>query len=126
MPDRPQDVEEWLARLTAAHRQQVEELAAIVRAEHDGLSEAIKWGRLTFTLEEKWHYWICAIGVNKRGVSLVLHKGSLLHDPIGLLEGEARYTRQVRYEQTTAHREALQHLLRAAIASQTDMRADTS
>ena len=61
------------------------------------------------------------IAVAARGVSLVFHKGSLLDDPAGLLEGEGRYLRQVTYERAAKDPEAVTELVRQAVARQTDM-----
>jgi hypothetical protein len=52
-----------------------------------------KWGRLTFTREADWHQRICAISPTKKAVKLVIHKGVLLADPRGVMEGEGRYSR---------------------------------
>jgi hypothetical protein len=49
-----------------------------------------KWGHLTFTREADWHQWICAISPTKKAVKLVIHKGALLADPRGVMEGEGR------------------------------------
>lgn len=102
-------------------RQQVEWLTEVVRAADETVAVAIKWGRLTFALHDDWHHWLCAIAVAKRGVSLMFHKGSLLDDPAGLLVGEGRYLRQVRYEQVAAHPEAVGVFVQEAITRQTDM-----
>jgi hypothetical protein len=55
----------------------------------------LKWGRLTFTRDGDWHHWICAISPTKKAVKLVLHKGALLDDPRGAMEGTGRYTRSI-------------------------------
>jgi hypothetical protein len=54
-----------------------------------------KWGRLTFTREGDWHHWICAVSATKNTVKLVLHKGALLADPRGVMEGRGRYSRAI-------------------------------
>jgi hypothetical protein len=52
-----------------------------------------KWGRLTFTREADWHQRICAISPTNKAVKLMIHKGVLLADPRGVMEGEGRYSR---------------------------------
>jgi hypothetical protein len=121
MDGRPPEVEEWLRNWSQAEQEQVRTLAATVHAANEAVAEAIKWRRLTFTVHDNWHHWLCAIAVTKRGVSLMFHKGSLLDDPAGLLQGEGRYLRQIPYEQAAAHAEAVIALVREAIARQTEM-----
>jgi hypothetical protein len=102
-------------------REQVEWVAGRVHAAAEGVDEAVKWARLTFTVGGNWHHWLCAIAVTSRGVSLVFHKGALLEDPAGLLAGEGRYLRQATYDRLVADPEAVTALVRRAIARQTDM-----
>jgi hypothetical protein len=81
-----------------------------------------KWGRLTFTREGDWHHWICAISYTKNAVELVIHKGALLADPRGVMEGEGRYSRAIAFrspEQIDA--DVLAPIVREAAARQTDM-----
>jgi hypothetical protein len=81
-----------------------------------------KWGRLTFTRAGDWHHWICAIYFSKSSVKLVIHKGALLADPHGVMEGEGRYSRTIVIrspEQIDA--DVLAPILREAAARQTEM-----
>ena len=121
MDGRPPDVEEWLHKWSPTQQEQAQNLAAVVHAAEKAVAEAIKWRRLTFTVDDNWHHWLCAVAVTKGGVSLVFHKGSLLEDPAGLLQGEGRYLRQVPYDQAAAHPEAVTALVREAIARQAEM-----
>jgi hypothetical protein len=56
-----------------------------------------KWGRLTFTRNGDWHHWLCAIATTRKAVKLVIHKGALLADPKGVMEGEGRYVRAIAF-----------------------------
>jgi hypothetical protein len=81
-----------------------------------------KWDRLTFTRAGDWHHWICAISSSKRSIKLVIHKGALLADPHGLMEGEGRYSRSIALrspEQIDA--DVLAPILREAAIRQTEM-----
>jgi hypothetical protein len=81
-----------------------------------------KWGRLTFTREDDWHHWICAISSTKNAVKLMIHKGALLADPRGVMEGEGRYSRAIAFrspEQIDA--DVLAPILREAAARQAEM-----
>jgi hypothetical protein len=81
-----------------------------------------KWGRLTFTRAGDWHHWICAISSSKSSVKLVLHKGALLADPHGLMEGDGRYSRTIVFRPPEQiDREVLAPILREAAARQTEM-----
>jgi hypothetical protein len=121
MDGRPREIEAWVGRLSPDRREQVEWLAGRVHAAVDGIDEAIKWGRLTFTVDGNWHHWLCAVAVTARGVSLVFHKGALLDDPAGMLEGEGRYLRQSAYDRVAADPEAAAALVRQATVRQTEM-----
>ena len=121
MDGRLPEVQEWLHKASPAQQEQAQHLAAVVHAADEAVAEAIKWRRLTFTVGDNWHHWLCAIAITKREVSLVFHKGSLLEDPANLLQGEGRYLRQIPYDQAAAHPEAVTALVREAIAHQTEM-----
>jgi hypothetical protein len=116
---RPRDVRDWLAKLPAERQEQAERLAKLVHAAHPGVQEALKWRRLTFTVDGNWHHWLCAVAASK-AVILAFHKGALLDDPAGLLEGDGRYTRQVPYERAAERPEAVIALVRDAVGHQED------
>jgi len=85
-------------------------------AQHDR-----KWGRLTFTREGDWHHWICAISSTKNAVKLVVHKGALLADPHGVMEGDGRYSRAIAVRSPELDTDVLAPILREAAARQTEM-----
>jgi hypothetical protein len=120
MDGRPREVEDWLSR-SPGRRGQAEWLADRVHAAGEGIAEAIKWRRLTFAVDDDWHHWLCAIAVTARGVDLVFHKGSLLDDPSGLLEGDDRYVRRLPHDRAAADPTAVTALVRQAITHRTDM-----
>lgn len=125
MGDRSPAVQAWLDRWSPAQRDQVEGLASLVTGAAPDTAADVKWGRLTFTVGGDWHHWLCAVAVSKRVVSLVFHKGVLLDDPSGLLQGTGRYVRQVPHGAATADAEATAALVREAVAHQTDMLDET-
>lgn len=124
MAGRPREVQEWLAGRTPEQREQVDWLLDRVRAGAGDVSEAVKWGRLTLTRDGDWHHWLCAIAVGRRAVSLVFHKGTLLADPAGLLEGTGRYVRQVPYARAATSTGDVEALVRDALAHRTDLLDD--
>jgi hypothetical protein len=121
MDGRPPEVQDWLRRWSPDQQEQAAWLAGRVHAAGDGVAEAVKWGRLTFTVNGNWHHWLCAIAVSRRAVRLVFHKGALLDDPAGLLQGEDRYVRQIPHDRAATNPKAVTALVRQAIAHQTDM-----
>lgn len=115
------DVEDWIEQWPKDQQDQIKWLAERVRAADSGITEAIKWRRLTFTVNGNWHHWLCATAVAKRGVSLMFHKGSLLDDRRRLLRGEGRYLRQVPFEAAVSDPGGITTLVAEAIKHQTEM-----
>jgi hypothetical protein len=92
-------------------------LDALPEAQHER-----KWGRLTFTCGGDWHHWICAISPTKKAVRLVIHKGALLADTRGVMQGEGRYTRDIRFmSPDEIDADVVTGILREAAARQTEM-----
>jgi hypothetical protein len=111
-----------LPGLDERSRPTVERLIDLILDVLPDAQQARKWGRLTFTRDGDWHHWICAISATKKAVNLVIHKGALLADPRGVLEGEGRYVRAIAFrspEEIDAH--VVAPILREAAARQTDM-----
>jgi hypothetical protein len=103
-------------------RTTAERLTQVVIDVLPDVEHARKWGRLTFTWKGDWHHWLCAIAPSKNAVRLVLHKGALLADPDGLMEGEGRYTRAISYRSPEGvDVDALSAVLHEASARQTEM-----
>jgi hypothetical protein len=96
-------------------------LADRVHAADPRMSEAVKWRRLTFTVDDNWHHWLCAVAVGKQGVSLMFHKGALLDDPQQVLEGEGRYLRRIPFDVAVRNPQAVTACVRQAIVHQTDL-----
>jgi hypothetical protein len=92
-------------------------LAALPDAEH-----AQKWCQLTFTRQADWHHWICAITATKSAVKLVIHKGALLADPRGVMNGQGRYLRSIPFRSPDEiDADVVAPILREAAARQTEM-----
>jgi hypothetical protein len=121
----PQDqtvaVEQWLANLDPPTRAEVEEVGQVVTETDLRMERAVKWGRLTYSLEGNWHHWLCAVAVAKKATRLVFHKGVLLEDRSGLLDGSGRYVREMPLAAALQHRGEVTDLVRSAIRHETDM-----
>lgn len=124
MTQRASEVDAWIGRLPKHQRQQVSQLADLIQDATDGLAEAVKWGRLTFTVNDNWHHWLCAISATEASVKLTFHKGALLDDPAGLLEGGGRYVRHIQHDVAIGDPEPVIRLVQEAITHQTDMLDD--
>jgi hypothetical protein len=85
-----QDLDEGL-------RPTVERLIDVVVEALPEAEDAWKWGRLTFTRNGDWHHWLCAIAPGRKSARLLVHKGALLADPHGVLEGDGRYLRAITF-----------------------------
>jgi hypothetical protein len=111
LPDLGQDL-----RATA------ERLVEVILAELPNAQNERRWGRLTFTCEEDWHHWICALSPTKDAVKLVIHKGTLLADPHGLMEGNGRYVRAIVFRAPDEiNPDVVTPILREAAARRTEM-----
>jgi hypothetical protein len=111
-----------LPELDSQSRAAVELLIDLILAVLPDAQHERKWGRLTFTRAGDWHHWICAITSGKSSVKLVLHKGALLADPRGLMEGDGRYSRTIVFRPTEQiDPDVLAPILREAAARQTEM-----
>jgi hypothetical protein len=103
----------------------VERLIEVILGELPDAQHERKWGRLTFTREGDWHHWICAVSATKQAVKLAIHKGALLADPHGAMEGDGRYTRTICFRAPDEiDPDVVGAILREAAARQTEMLPD--
>ena len=116
-------IEKGLPDLEPGWRSTVERLIEVILGELPDAQHERKWGRLTFTREGNWHHWICAISATKGAVKLVIHKGALLADPRGVMEGGGRYARAISFRASDEiDPDVVAPILREAAARQTEMR----
>jgi hypothetical protein len=110
----------YFPTLDERSRPTVERLIDLVLDVLPDAAHARKWGRLTFTRHGDWHNWLCAIAPTGKAVKLVIHKGALLADPQGVMEGEGRYVRAIAFTSPEAVDAAVvAPILREAAAPQT-------
>jgi hypothetical protein len=103
-------------------RPTVDALIGLVFGVLPDAEHARKWGQLTFTREGDWHHWICAITATRSAVKLVIHKGALLADPQGIMEGQGRYSRSIAFRsQDEIDAAVVAPILREAAARRTEM-----
>jgi hypothetical protein len=115
-------VDRYLPDLDQRRRSTAERLVEAILGELPDAQRERKWGQLTFTREGDWHHWICAISPTKNAVKLVIHKGAMLADPHGAMEGKGRYIRAIPFrEPDEIDPDVVGPILREAAARQTDM-----
>lgn len=117
---RDPQVAEYIQRGTPHEQAIIQALIGIIFEAEPSMEEAIKWRRITYTVNGNWHHWICGIEITKKYVSLIFHKGALLNDPSRILQGEGRYLRQIKLTSPSdIDRPALIGVIRDAVAKQT-------
>jgi uncharacterized protein YdeI (YjbR/CyaY-like superfamily) len=89
------EVDQFLAKKNHPMTDEINAVRKIILETDDRLEEAIKWSSPTFMYKGN----IASFFMNaKKFVSLMFHKGSLIKDPSGLLEGEGKEGRVARFE----------------------------
>jgi hypothetical protein len=120
-------IDKHLPELDPARHSIVAELIDVILGELPDAQHGLKWGQLTFTRDGDWHHWICAISPTKSAVKLVIHKGSLLDDPQGAMEGTGRYRRSILFRAPEeVDRDLVAPILRQAADRQTEMLPGTN
>jgi hypothetical protein len=115
-------IDKGLPDLDRGWRPTVERLIEVILRELPDAHHERKWRQLTFTREGDWHHWICAISPTRKAVKLVIHKGALLADPQGAMEGKGRYTRAIPFRTPDEiDPDVVAPILREAAARQTEM-----
>jgi hypothetical protein len=116
------DADTHLPGLDERSRPMVERLVDLVLDVLPDAQHQRKWGQLTFTREGDWHHWICAISATKQEVKLKIHKGALLADPRGVMEGEGRYSPTIPFRSPgQIDADTVTPILREAAARQRDV-----
>lgn len=97
---------------------EIQRVREIILAADDRIEEAIKWSSPTFIYKGN----IASFFMNaKKFVSLMFHKGALINDQSGLLDGDGKEARVARFENMDdieQKKEALEGVIKAWIAMQ--------
>ncbi len=89
------DVEDYLKRKNHPLDEEIRKVREIVLAAHPEMEETIKWNSPTFIYKGNMaSYFMNA----KKHVSLMFHKGALIGDESGLLEGEGKEGRTAKFK----------------------------
>jgi hypothetical protein len=115
-------IDTHLPDLDERWRSTAERLVEVIVGALPDVQHDRKWSRLTFTREGNWHQWICAISPTKKAVKLEIHKGALLADPHGALQGGGKYVRSISFRAPEEiDPEVVVPILREAGARQSEM-----
>ena len=85
-------VESWMSRLEPDLRAVAEAIRKLVLQAEPDLSEAIKWGNLTYEKQAR----VCYLAATKGYVSLGFFNGAALTDTQGRIEGTGKKMRHVK------------------------------
>lgn len=116
------EVDKYIRGLSDNQQVMVTRLLGSLYQLNPNFNNKMRWGQINFTLNGDWHHWICAVYSTKTGVHLNFHKGSLLEDPAGLLEGTGRYSRTLKFQTPDEIDEAMvSYFLHQAIEKQLEL-----
>lgn len=106
------EVDAYLEKKAHPLNAEIQRVREIILSAHPGIEETIKWAVPTFTYKGNMaSYFMNA----KKHVSLMFHKGALLNDPSGLLEGDAKEGRAAKFasmEEIERRKDDLQAVVR--------------
>ena len=101
------DINTYLEQKPKDLRKVASRLMEIIISSHHGMEAEIKWGKPTFTINNDFHHWICAIQVLKSKVVLIFHFGGLLCDEKNrLIAGTSHFLRKLEYDSLSGIDEA--------------------
>ncbi len=104
------DIENFLATKDEPLRSEMQQVREIILGVHPTIEETIKWKVPTFMYKGN----IASFMNTKKLVSVMFHKGALIPDKQGLLEGEGKEARVARFyglEDIEQKREALENVI---------------
>ena len=88
------DVDQFLNEKEHPLTGEIQKVREIILSTDERIEETIKWSSPTFMYKGN----MASIFMNaKKHVSLMFHKGALMNDTTGFLEGDGKETRQARF-----------------------------
>ena len=88
------DVDTYLTKKAHPRTAEIERVREIILSAHEQIEETIKWNSPTFMYKGN----MASFFMNaKKHVSVMFHKGAYLPNPTGLLEGDGKEGRTVRF-----------------------------
>ena len=111
-------VDEYLKNKAHPMTAEIQRVREIVLSTHRGLEETIKWSSPTFLYKGNMaSYFMNA----KKHFSLMFHKGALINDKTGLLQGDGKESRTAKFgsiEEIERRKEDLQWIVREWVRMQ--------
>lgn len=109
--NKSKEVDQYLANFDHPLKAEIEAVREIILSASDKITESIKWSAPSYAYKDN----LCTFNPRaKKFVNLTFHKGALINDTTGLLEGdqkEARVARFANMEEVHAKRNALGHVV---------------
>lgn len=88
-------VSDYMKKLNNPLKDEMEAVREIILAADAGISENIKWSAPSFFYKDN----MCTFNPRAtKAVSLVFHKGALINDKTGLLEGDGKEARTAKFK----------------------------
>lgn len=110
--NKSKEVNEYLSNFDHPLKAEIEAVREIILSASDQITESVKWSAPSYAYKDN----ICTFNPRaKKFVNLTFHKGALINDTTGLLEGdqkEARVARFANMEEVEAKKAALQTVVR--------------
>ena len=89
------DVDKFLEKKKHPLSREIQMVREIILSTDDRIEEAVKWSSPTFMYKGN----IASFFMNAKNlVSLMFHKGAMINDPSGLIEGEGKESRVARFQ----------------------------
>ena len=112
------EVDNYLKEKDLPLTNEIQRVCEIILSRSAKVEETIKWSSPTFMYKEN----IASFFMNaKKMVSLMFHKGALINDTTGLLEGDGKEARTARFydlEDIEAKKEALELVIKEWVKMQ--------
>lgn len=112
------EVDEYLKKKDHPLTSEIQRVREIIMSTDDRIEETIKWSSPTFMYKGN----IASYFMNaKKHVSLMFHKGALINDPNGLLEGDGKEARTAKFsdlEDVESKKSALEAVIKEWIRIQ--------
>lgn len=89
------EVEDYLEKKKHPLDKEIRKVRDIILSAHPDIEETIKWNSPTFLYKGNMASYFMN---SKKHVSLMFHKGALINDETGLLEGEGKEGRTARFK----------------------------
>ena len=110
--NKSKEADQYLANFDHPLKAEIEAVRDIILSASDKITESVKWSAPSYAYKDN----LCTFNPRaKKFVNLTFHKGALINDTTGLLEGdqkEARVARFANMDEVEAKKSALQEVVK--------------